>query len=135
MSLDFDLEAEVARRDAILLTEQNLTNTRGTLPFVLSVLEGLGIKTISPEELILLLIREGIRLNDGSVSLPGNIEYPSFPSLSFLRKLPDHYFGREVELQTQYGFKAPFSLVRVKDDFYIRSFLLLQEFEDKINQR
>ncbi|HIH15363.1 MAG TPA: hypothetical protein HA360_02855 [Nanoarchaeota archaeon] len=122
---DFNLEKELAGDDAReIVDDSTLRRTKGYLPFVLSILEGVGVSIPSEKEIARLFLEHGERsgwykdevvLRDGAV-LPAN-----YPTLEYLRTLPEGFFGPRVTLyNSDLQRDVPFSLARIDYRIFIR---------------
>lgn len=156
MPLDFDVEQELRTKQCKEITEDALRTTRGVLPWVLTILEKLGMHgLITTERMQACFVTYGERDVDGSVHLPLEGEYseqqrgafkikiPSvttfqyplgFPTLEVLRALPDDYFGKPVDFERSEGFTIPFSLERDGDRLYVRAHMTEEECRRKVDE-
>lgn len=119
MTLDFDVERELARDDAKEVTDEFLKSDMRY--FVEKVLEGLNAPIVIPEKRVMDLFERAITSRTVAFSgpVPEGVHYGN-PTVEFLRSLPDDYYGRRVKLTRGDGVKVPFSLAKVGDRIYIR---------------
>lgn len=156
MPLDFDVEEELRTEQCKPITEDTLRSTRGVLPWVLTILEKLGAPgLIIQERMTACFVTYGTRDSDGSVYLPlageylqeprgvfqvkipgvTTFQYPlGFPTMEFLRTLPDDYFGKPIEFERSEGFTIPFSLERDGDKLYVRTHMTEEECRRRVTE-
>ena len=114
-----DIEREVQLGNIIKVDDSNLRCTRGLLPFVLTILDGVGALTLSNQQVGSVFLQYG-KKGSGYVYIPEDVpseQLPeNFPTLQRLRELPEEYFFKPVGMFNQdIGDTLQFSLVRTED--------------------
>lgn len=129
---DLDIEGELRARDLVELSDDLLLNTRSYIPWVLTILHDLEVNTITHDEFVLLGLRCGRQdYFDGPVFLPYDVVPDNYPTLDYLRRLPDQYFGNPVPMyNSSLKMNVPFSLARLEDRIFLRCHVKRASIQD-----